>query len=88
MDRNDGWSSAVGSDCNPLTLQVLRAVKGLRRPSVELASPRNAGRSLAGGGRRAGVELRLSGALTANGGISRSSPAASRRFREADRLAL
>lgn len=36
VDRNDGWSSAVGPDCNPLTLQVLRAVKGLRRPSVEL----------------------------------------------------
>lgn len=36
VDRNDGWSSAVGPDCNPLTLQVLRAVRGLRRPSVEL----------------------------------------------------
>lgn len=36
VDQNDGWSSALGPDCNPLTLQCLKAIKGLRRPSLEL----------------------------------------------------
>lgn len=36
VDENDGWSAALGPDCNPLTLQCLRAVHGLRRPSLEL----------------------------------------------------
>ncbi len=36
VDQNNGWSSALGPDCQPLTLQCLRAVHGLRRPSLEL----------------------------------------------------
>lgn len=36
VDQNNGWSSALGPDYSPLTLQCLRAVKGLRRPSMEL----------------------------------------------------
>jgi len=36
VDANDGWSGAVGPDYNPLTLQCIKAVKGLRRPSIEL----------------------------------------------------
>lgn len=36
VDQNDGWSSALGPKYNPLTLQVLKAIKGLRRPSLEL----------------------------------------------------
>ena len=41
VDANDGWSSALGPDCNDLTLQMLRAVKGLRRPSLELRVTRH-----------------------------------------------
>jgi formate C-acetyltransferase len=36
VDENSGWSAAIGPDCNALTLQCLRAVKGRRRPSLEL----------------------------------------------------
>ncbi len=36
VDVNSGWSSALGPDYNPLTLQILRAGKGKRRPSLEL----------------------------------------------------
>ncbi len=36
VDINDGWSSALGPDCNPLTLQCLHAIRGHRRPSIEL----------------------------------------------------
>lgn len=36
VDQNDGWCSALGPECNPLTLQCLRAIKGLRRPSLQL----------------------------------------------------
>ena len=36
VDDNNGWSAALGPDCQPLTLQCLQAVKGLRRPSLEL----------------------------------------------------
>jgi formate C-acetyltransferase len=36
VDENTGWSGALGPDCNALTLQCLRAIKGLRRPSLEL----------------------------------------------------
>ena len=36
VDRNSGWSTALGPDCNALTLQCLKAIKGLRRPSLEL----------------------------------------------------
>jgi formate C-acetyltransferase len=35
-DDNSGWSSALGPECNELTLQCLKAVKGMRRPSLEL----------------------------------------------------
>ncbi len=36
IDSNGGWSSAIGPDYNELTVQVLRACRGMRRPSVEL----------------------------------------------------
>lgn len=36
VDNNEGYSSALGPDCNPLTLQCLKAVRGLRRPTMEL----------------------------------------------------
>ncbi len=35
-DQNNSWSSALGPECNPLTLQCLKAVRGLRRPSLEM----------------------------------------------------
>jgi len=35
-DKNDGWSCAIGPEYNPLTLQCLKAIKGIRRPNVEL----------------------------------------------------
>ena len=36
VDMNGGWSSALGPECNALTLQILKAAKGMRRPSLEL----------------------------------------------------
>lgn len=36
VDANDGWSGSLGPNYNELTLQCLRACKGLRRPSLEL----------------------------------------------------
>ena len=36
VDANDGWTGALGPNYNPLTLQCLKAIKGLRRPSLEL----------------------------------------------------
>jgi formate C-acetyltransferase len=36
IDSNSGWTGALGPICNPLTIQCLHAVKGLRRPSLEL----------------------------------------------------
>ena len=36
VDANDGWSGALGPEYNPLTIQCLKAVKGIRRPSLEL----------------------------------------------------
>ncbi|MBE5766133.1 MAG: hypothetical protein E7335_02995 [Clostridiales bacterium] len=36
VDANNGWSGALGPDYNALTVQCLRAIKGLRRPSLEL----------------------------------------------------
>ncbi|MCL2813679.1 MAG: hypothetical protein FWD23_03675 [Oscillospiraceae bacterium] len=36
VDINNGWSSALGPECNELTLQILKAAKGMRRPSFEL----------------------------------------------------
>ena len=41
VDINNGWSSALGPNCNPLTLQCLHAIKGLRRPSLELRVTNN-----------------------------------------------
>lgn len=36
LDVNDGYSMALGTDYNDLTLQCLEAVKGKRRPMIEL----------------------------------------------------
>ena len=36
LDSNDGYSMALGTDYNPLTLQCLEAAKGKRRPMIEL----------------------------------------------------
>lgn len=36
IDDNNGWSGALGPDYNPITLQCLQAIKGMRRPSLEL----------------------------------------------------
>ncbi|MDR0732166.1 MAG: hypothetical protein LBF63_10895 [Treponema sp.] len=36
VDENSGWSAAIGPDCNALTLQCLRAIRGHRRPGLEL----------------------------------------------------
>ena len=36
VDANNGWSGTLGPDYNPLTIQCLKACKGLRRPSLEL----------------------------------------------------
>ena len=36
LDSNNGYSMALGTDYNPLTLQCLEAVKGKRRPMIEL----------------------------------------------------
>jgi len=41
VDINNGWSSALGPDCNALTLQCLHAIHGLRRPSLELRVTNN-----------------------------------------------
>lgn len=36
VDANNSWSGALGPEYNPLTIQCLRAIKGVRRPSLEL----------------------------------------------------
>ena len=36
VDACDGWSGTLGPDYNPLTLQCLKACKGIRKPSLEL----------------------------------------------------
>lgn len=36
VDENNGWSSALGPVYNPLTVQCLKAIRGMRRPSLEL----------------------------------------------------
>ena len=44
VDDNNGWSAALGPDFNSLTLQCLQAIKGLRRPSLELrVTPQTSG---------------------------------------------
>ncbi len=41
IDANDGWTAALGPDYNELTEQVLKAIKGKRRPLVELRVTKN-----------------------------------------------
>lgn len=41
VDVNDGWTCAIGPDYNELTLQIIHAIKGMRRPSVELRVRKN-----------------------------------------------
>lgn len=36
VDANNGWSGSLGPDCNELTIQCLKASRGIRRPSLEL----------------------------------------------------
>lgn len=36
VDANNAWSGALGPDYNELTIQCLKACKGIRRPSIEL----------------------------------------------------
>ena len=36
VDANDGWTCALGPDYNDLTLQCLVAIRGIRRPNLEL----------------------------------------------------
>lgn len=36
VDANNGWSAALGPDYNALTIQLLDAIHGKRRPSLEL----------------------------------------------------
>lgn len=36
LDKSDGYSMALGTDYNPLTLQCLKAASGKRRPMIEL----------------------------------------------------
>ncbi len=36
VDANDGWTCALGPDYNELTKQCLVAIRGIRRPNVEL----------------------------------------------------
>ena len=36
VDINNGWSGALGPKYNELTIQCLKAIQGLRRPSLEL----------------------------------------------------
>lgn len=41
IDDNDGWTGALGPDCSALTVQILNAAKGMRRPSLELRIDEN-----------------------------------------------
>ena len=36
VNANDGWTGSVGPDYNELSLQCLKAIKGVRRPNLEL----------------------------------------------------
>lgn len=36
VDENDGWSGALGPEYNEITRMCLRAIKGIRRPSLQL----------------------------------------------------
>lgn len=36
VDEVNAWTMALGPDCNPLTVQALHAIRGIRRPNTEL----------------------------------------------------
>lgn len=36
VDANDGWSGALGPDCNELTVQCIDAIHHIRRPNLQL----------------------------------------------------
>lgn len=42
VDANDGWSLRIGPTFYPISRQILKASKGIRRPSVELCILENA----------------------------------------------
>lgn len=46
LDANEGYSMALGTDYNALTLQCLEAVKGKRRPMIELFVDENTPRAV------------------------------------------
>ncbi|MBQ2945679.1 MAG: hypothetical protein IJD95_03840 [Clostridia bacterium] len=46
VNENDGWDLALGPDYNALTLQILKACKGFRRPSIELRVTKDMPREL------------------------------------------
>lgn len=41
LDENEGWSTALSTDYNEITLQCLKAAKGKRRPMIELFVDKN-----------------------------------------------
>lgn len=41
LDANDGYSMALGTDYNELTIQCLKAARGKRRPMIELFVDKN-----------------------------------------------
>jgi len=41
VDANDGWSLRIGPDFYPISAQILRASRGIRRPSIELCIDEN-----------------------------------------------
>ena len=41
LDANNGYSMALHTDCNELTVQCLKAAKGKRRPMIELFADKN-----------------------------------------------
>ena len=41
VDANDGWSGALGPDCNALTVQCIDAMHGIRRPNLQLRVTEN-----------------------------------------------
>ena len=41
VDATNGWSGTLGPNYNALTVQCLKAIKGLRRPSLELRVTEN-----------------------------------------------
>ena len=41
VDANDGWSGALGPDCNELTVQCIDAIHNIRRPNLQLRVTEN-----------------------------------------------